>query len=382
MSAATSLTERIVVLGAGPSGLGIARQLKHVHGLEPLVVDRAEFPAASWRARYDGFRLNTCGYWSHLPGQRMPMRYGRWPRRDQLVEYFDDYVARQQVRLALGVEAVRVDRQRSHWQISTDREAITASAVVIATGHYHTPWWPSWPGRETYTGEILHAAQYRNSDPFAERDVLVVGAGNSATDIALQLGEGRARSVRLAVRTPPHLVPRSAGGVPIDAFSPAFTAMPVRFLDTAATVARRLWFGDLQNEGLPLPPRGIYTSLREDSQVPTIGNELVRRVKEGRIEVVAAVSSFDTSAVVLADGSSLHPDAVIAATGYSEGLEPLVGHLGVLDGKGRPQNNGVPGPTAGLWFAGYEEPLIGPLRAFRRQASRIAADIARHLASR
>jgi len=87
--------ERVVVVGAGPCGLGIAHQLKHEQGIDALVVGRADAPAAAWRNRYDGFRLNTCGFWSHLPGQRIPRRYGRWPKREDLVDYFDDYVRRQ-----------------------------------------------------------------------------------------------------------------------------------------------------------------------------------------------------------------------------------------------------------------------------------------------
>ena len=106
---AAGTDESVIIIGAGPSGLGIARELRHEHGVDALVLDRADAPAASWRARYDGFRLNTCGLWSHLPGQRIPRRYGRWPTRDQMVDYFDDYVRRQALRLALEVDVARID---------------------------------------------------------------------------------------------------------------------------------------------------------------------------------------------------------------------------------------------------------------------------------
>jgi len=117
----------------------------------------------------------------------------------------------------------------------------------------------------------------------------------------------------------------------------------------------------------------------EDRRIPTIGDELARNVAHGRIEVVASVRLFDGGGIVLADGTKIEPDVVIAATGYRRGLEPLVGHLGVLDGQGRPVSNGVPTATAGLWLAGYDEPLIGPMRSFRLQASAIARDIACYL---
>ena len=79
-----------VVIGAGPSGLAVARELEHKHGVNTLVVDRAAAPAISWRTRYDNFRLNTTGFLSHLPGQRIPLTAGRWPTREDMVRYFDN----------------------------------------------------------------------------------------------------------------------------------------------------------------------------------------------------------------------------------------------------------------------------------------------------
>lgn len=372
--------EQVVVVGAGPCGLAIAQRLRHDQGVDALVVDRADAPASTWRARYDGFRLNTCGFWSHLPGQRIPARYGRWPERDEMVDYFDDYVRRQEIRIAFGRNVSRIDREDGDWVLSADGEPIRCAAVVIATGNYHTPAYPAWDGMDTFTGELLHSAHYRNAWPFAGKDVLVVGAGNSATDIALQLSDNVAARVRMAVRTPPHLVPRAAVGIPVDAFSPAFGMLPVPVLNRAAAVMRRLWFGDLSDAGLPPPSQGIYTALLEDDQIPTLGDELVPRVRDGRIEIVAAVSAFDGDKVVLSDGSVIAPDAAIAATGYEHGLEPLVGHHDLLDEEGKPTVNGLPAAAPGLWFAGFDEPLIGPLQSFRLDSGPIARDIAAWLA--
>ncbi|MBO0679972.1 NAD(P)/FAD-dependent oxidoreductase [Mycolicibacterium sp. S2-37] len=367
-----------IIVGAGPCGLAIARQLRHQHQIDALVVDRAHTPASSWRARPDGFRLNTCGFWSHLPGQRIPARHGRWPGRDAMVGYFDDYVRRQGLRLQFGVTVVRLDRDDGRWLVTTEDGSAHARAVIVASGNYHTPALPPWPGMDGFTREILHSADYRNPWPFAGRDVLVVGTGNSATDIAVQL-TGVAARVRLSVRTPPHLVPRSTAGLPIDAATPALRRLPVAVLDRAAAVMQRVWFGDLSPAGLPAPDKGIYSALLQDGHVPTIGDELVARIKDGRIAVVPAVESFDAGDIILADESRITADAVIAATGYHHGLEPLVGHLGVLDEHGHPSVNGLPSAATGLWFAGYDEPLIGPLRSYRLQAGPVAADVARYL---
>ena len=369
------------MVGAGPCGMAVARQLGHDRGIDALVLDRADAPASSWRRLYDGFRLNTSGFWSHLPGQRIPRRYGRWPSREDMVSYFDDYVVRQGLRLDLGVEVRRLDRAADTWQVTVDDQTLSAAAVVVATGNYHTPMLPRWPGVEEFTGTVLHSADYQNALSYRGLDVLVVGSGNSGTDIALQLGNGTAARVRMAVRTPPHLVPRAVAGVPVDAFTGAFSHLPVPVLDGAAAVMQRLWFGDLSVRGLPAPRRGIYTALLEDSQIPTLADELVPKIKDGSIEIVAAVESFDGDDVVLTDGTTVRPDVVIAATGYRRGLESLVGHLGVLDDDGEPLVNGTPSAAPGLWFAGYDEPLVGPLRSFRNLATRVADDVAAYLAT-
>src|ERR1700745_799368 len=92
----------VVVIGAGPSGLAGARELAHNPGILPLVIDTPAAPAVAWRTRYDDFRLNTSGFLSHLPGQRIPLNAGRWPTKEDMVRYFDSYVRQQNITLRLA----------------------------------------------------------------------------------------------------------------------------------------------------------------------------------------------------------------------------------------------------------------------------------------
>ena len=371
------MREQVVVLGAGPGGLSVAAMLRR-RGLDPLVVDRADAVGASWRGHYDRLHLHTARQLSQLPGLRMPRRYGRYVARADVVDHLESYADHHRLRTLLGTEVRRVDRQGGRWVVSTGDDDLEAGHVVVATGPNHTPELPDWPGRDGFTGELVHASAYRNPSPYAGRDVLVVGAGNTGAEIAVDLVEGGARSVRLAVRTPPNIVRREVGGLPSQAVSMLVRHVPPPVVDRLIRVVQRATVPDLANLGLPRPDDGVYTRIVRDDAIPIIDVGLVDAVRRRQVEVVGAVVAFDGADVVLADGARVAPDAVVVAAGYRNGLEPLVGHLGVLDDRGRPRVRGGRTDLAapGLWFTGYTNPISGNFRELAIDARRIARAIA------
>ena len=138
-----------------------------------------------------------------------------------------------------------------------------------------------------------------------------------------------ARRVRISIRTPPHIVPRNIGPLPIQALTIAIWRLPLRLTDPMIALTQRLLIGDLSRYGLASPREGAFTRhTRQPDYIPLLDVGFVRELKRGRIQVVAAVEEVDGPRVQLADGSVIEPEAVIAATGYERGLEPLVGHLG------------------------------------------------------
>lgn len=365
---------RCLIVGAGPGGLASAAMLERA-GFDTLVVERGDGVAAKWKAAYDRLHINTSTLFSYLPGAHFPARVGRWPSRDQLVAYYERYAREHGLAVQPNTTVQRVERAGTGWRLITDRGDLDAPVVVVATGKDRTPTMPDWPGRETFDGELLHTAHYRNAAPYRGRDALVVGSGNSALDVCLDLAGGGARSVRLSVRRPPHITRRSVLGVPSDVFSVLSSRLPDPVVDEGARRLRRASIGDLSAYGLPEPRDGLATRLRRTGMIPTIDpGQFVPAVKAGRIDVVAAVESFDRSAVVLEGGRRLSVDVVIAATGYRQDLEPLVGHLGVLDGRGRPEViGGATCPQApGLYFIGFGDTLAGNLRQLRLDAQAIA----------
>jgi putative flavoprotein involved in K+ transport len=370
-----------VVIGAGPAGLAVARELEHRHGIETLVIDRALAPAISWRTRYDNFRLNTTGFLSHLPGQRIPVTAGRWPTREDMVRYFDTYVRRQNITLELGCEVNGVYRAGRDWRIDTSSGEIRTRAIVLATGNYRTPTIPPWPGLSRFKGELVHSGSFSNAWPFRDRDVLVVGAGNSAADIAVQLANNGARRIWLAVRTPPHLVRRALGPMPSDIFLELFARVPASKIDPIIELSERLMWGDLSAYGFNQPPLGLKATVEQTGRIPTLADELIKAVRAGHVEVVAAVEAVEPDRVILADGTCIPPAVIIAATGFSVDLDGLVGHLGVLDDRGKPRGGFASHIGDGMFAIGYGIPPNGPLRAIRLAATPLAGEIAAHLAA-
>jgi putative flavoprotein involved in K+ transport len=368
-----------IVLGAGAAGLAAAVTLRDA-GVDAVVLERSDKVAASWRSRYDGLRLNTTGWMSTQPGYRATRkRYGEFPSRDQWIEYLENYSEHHKIEVLFGTEVQRVWSEDGGWRLETELEELATRFVVVATGFDHDPDTPDWPGRDGFTGDLIHSAEYRNPEPYRDRDVLVVGPGTTGSEVAYLLARGGAGRVRVACRTPPDLMPRKILGASINISGILLNHVPLRVADQASWLSQRIIFGDLEPYGLPRAPHGLATTLSQKQQAPAYDSGFVSFLKAGRIEIVPAVAGFDGRDVLLADKTRIQPEAVIAATGYRRGLERLVGHLGVLDDDGIPLVcGGHEHPTApGLFFTGYRIDLSGQLRLMRPDARAIARAVRR-----
>ncbi|WP_285105268.1 NAD(P)/FAD-dependent oxidoreductase [Promicromonospora sp. MEB111] len=366
----------VSVIGAGPAGLSAAAALK-ARGADVTVLEKSEHVGNAWRHHYDRLHLHTTRGLSRLPGLAIPREYGRWVARDDVVRYLEAYATHHDLRVEHGVEVTHLDRPVAdagadrRWTITTTDGTRTADAVVVATGYNHTPHVPDWPGQDAFTGEVVHASRYRNSAPYAGRHVLVAGVGNTGAEIAQDLAENGAASVHLAVRTPPHIVPRNQGPWAAQYTGVLVRHLPDRLVDAVGVAVRRAGVPDLSDLGLPIPDVGIATRVAQGS-VPLQDIGIVAAVQAGTVRVVRAVERFDGGEVVLADGARLTPDVVLAATGYRRALEPVVGHLGVLGDRGKPlATNGRPA-APGLYFTGFTNPISGMFLEMAADARRIA----------
>lgn len=375
------MSQTVYVIGAGPAGLAAAAALR-ARGVDVTVLEKSPHVGNTWRHHYDRLHLHTTRGLSKLPGLPIPREFGRWVARDDVVRYLEAYAVHHDLRIEHGVEVTRLDRADGVWTVTTadgdqaSNGTRTADAVVVATGYNHTPHLPDWPGQDGFTGQVVHASHYRNPAPYAGKAVLVVGVGNTGAEIAQDLAENGAASVHLAVRTPPHIVPRNQGPWAAQYTGVLIRYLPTAFVDGLAVLVRKANFPDLSHVGLPIPEVGLTTRAAQGS-VPVQDIGLVAAVRSGAVRVVPAIERFDGGEVVLTDGARLAPDVVLAATGYRRALEPMVGHLGVLEDNGKPIATLGRPAARGLYFTGFTNPISGMLLEMAADARRIASNVTR-----
>jgi putative flavoprotein involved in K+ transport len=385
----TQLNGRVdaYVIGGGPGGLATAAAMKQ-RGLHGVVLERSDGVGSSWRSHYDRLHLHTPRELSGLPGLPIPREMGRWVSRDDVVRYLELYARHHDLDVRTGAEVRRIDRAPADstrdswgdaWAVTlADGSTLAAPYAVVATGFNHTPREPDVPGLRDWPGEVVLARQYRNGSPYAGKDVLVVGTGNTGTELAVDLVEHGAARVRLAVRTIPHILRRNTGPYASQYTGIAVRHLPPALVDRAATVVERLQTPDLTAYGLPRPDTGLLTRVQRDNAIPVQDAGIIDAIRARSVEPVAALAAVDGRDVVLADGTRLRPDVLVLATGYAQGLEPMLGHLGVLDPSGRPLARGghtAPG-APGLWFTGFTNPISGMLREMAIDARKIALAMA------
>ncbi len=360
-----------IIVGAGPAGLAAAAALK-ARRRDAIIFEKSAVVGSVWRRHYDRLHLHTDRARSGLPGLAMPIAYGRYPSRLQVVEYLEAYATKFALKPVFNTSVDAIRRDRGRWRAEVGAEIFVAPIVVVATGLADFPHTPSWPGIKDFVGTILHSSLYRNPAPFAGKRVLVVGYGNSGAEIALDLSEA-AVDVTLAVRSPVNVIPRELFGRPILAWGLAGRLLPARMADKINAPMLRLAIGSIEKLGLKRSAKGPLQSIEEDGRVPLIDIGTLKAIREGRIKLRGNVVSFTRESVVFAQSPAERFDAVILATGFRPDLRPLLPDAkDVLSATGAPLVSGAPTAEPGLFFCGAVPSALGQLRQIGIDATRIA----------
>lgn len=374
----TVVDERVVVIGAGPAGLAAAAALEQ-EGVTPLILERGPGVATSWRSRHDHLRLNTHRMLSHQPERRLPRRLGPYPDRDGYIAYLEGCATG--MRLQTNTIVERIDRHVDGWTLvggASGHGDLTTRHVVVATGPDLCPVMPSWRGQETFSGELLHAGQFRNVADVRGRSVLVVGPGNSGVDLLNYLvADAAVGELWLSARSGMNIVPMRVLGIPAHPVAVLGRYLPSTVQDLNIRVLQRVFLGDLPRYGYPRAELGALARVNKDNVTAAVDNGFVAALKRGRVTMRPGVDHIDGLDVHFTDGTTCRPDVVICATGYRPGLESLVGHLVDLDHIGMPPFTGAGADPRlpGLWFFGLNRSIYGNMHIRRRESRQLAQAI-------
>ncbi|WP_327367986.1 flavin-containing monooxygenase [Streptomyces sp. NBC_01217] len=345
----------VAVIGGGQSGLAAAYALRS-RGLTPVVLEASDQTAGSWPCYYDSLTLFSPARYSSLPGLPFGGDGDRYPRRDEVVEYLLRYADHLDADIRTG-HRVRQVRSADHGFALTleNGSELAARGVIAATGGFGYPNLPTLPGLDTYTGQLLHVKDYRSPEAFTAQRVVVVGAGNSAIQVATELAS-RA-SVTLASRA------------------------PVKWFKQRPLGGRDLHFW-LRITGLDIAPLGRF--MPDPPTMAVIDDGRYRgALDSGRPERRSLFTAIEGAKVTWEDGVSESIDAIILATGYRPDLEYLA-PLGALDEDGCPRHrDGTSLTHPGLGFVGLEwqrSLSSASLRGVGRDADRVARRLTKHLA--
>ena len=364
-----------LIVGAGPAGLAVAACLKQ-RGVPFILLEQGERVGRAWHDHYDRLHLHTSRGMSGLPGYPMPRSYPRYPSRDQVTAYLADYAAHFGLEPHFNQRLVRAEHMDNRWIAHTDDQRYTANALVLATGYTRRPNVPTWPGRDQYTGQLLHSSEYRHGQPFAGQDVLVVGFGNSGGEIAVDLFEHGARP-SIAVRSPVNVIPRDTLGISSLQWNLLLSRLPGRLGDLVAAPLVYAGVGNVYKHGLTRNKVGPIEQIKTQEQVPLIDVGTVKLIKRGDLLVYPGIERFTPGGVVFTDGRQRDFAAVVLATGYRPDVGELIPQAGetVAPG-GVPVASGRELGLPGLYACGFTISRTGMLREIGIEARRIAEAIA------
>ena len=343
--------DTVCVIGAGGSGLAAVKNLREQRfGVD--CYERETGVGGAWNWRHDrspvyaSTHLISSRPFTQFPDFPMPDDWPDYPHHSRLLAYFERYADHFGLRehIWFGTEVVRVEPAEDpaggppRWDV-TIRGArggaprtMRYAAVVVANGHNWSPKLPRYDGLDDYRGTVLHAGQYKDGTQLRGKKVLVVGAGNTGCDIAVEAAQQAAKCWH-STRRGYWYAPKYALGRPVDQVNDQLLALrlPLKLRQWIFKRTMKLTVGDLTRFGLPAPDHRPYETH------PIVNSQLVYYVGHGGIEPVPDVKRFDRNEVELADGHVIEPDLVIMATGYLPRFEFLAPELLAVDQEGRPR---------------------------------------------
>ncbi|KAL3827872.1 hypothetical protein ACJIZ3_016674 [Penstemon smallii] len=340
-----------IIVGAGPSGLATAAYFEHLK-IPYTLLEREDCFASIWtKYSYDRVHLHLPKQFCELPLMPIPASFPTYLSRKEFIHYLNDYVSHFKITPIYGrlVERAWYDEAVGKWKVKAirdgDRDQVVAVQehwacrfLVVATGETCDATIPAdIEGLDSFVGKVLHSTKYKNGEEFKDKNVLVVGSGNSGTEIALDLANYGAKT-SILVRSPIHILSRRMTYMALVLLK----YLPVEWVDFMVTIMSKAVFGDLTNYGIQRPKEdGPFTMKIKYGKYPVIDVGTFHKIKSGEIQVLpAGIKSIRGDTVAFEDGKEYSFDAIVFATGFKRSTkEWLKGDDYLLNDDGLPKPN-------------------------------------------
>jgi hypothetical protein len=389
MTSAPTPASRVCIIGAGSSGITAAQVLAS-RGIAFDCFEMGSGVGGNWRyendngvsSAYRSLHINTSRHAMEYAAYPMPEDLPDYPSHWQIAAYFDDFVDHFGLRdqITFRTEVTKVSprtpgagggydvtlRSRDH---AREAETRHYDHVIVANGHHWNPRWPepSFPGSESFPGTQLHAHYYRTPDVFAGKRVVVLGIGNSATDIAVESSRV-AQATYLAMRRGAHVLPKYLFGMPTDHLTSSPLARgPFLVQKLGMKAMLRIAVGKMTDYGLPEPDHDVLEAH------PTVSDDLLTRLGHGDLSVKPNIDRFEGSKVFFVDGSAVEADVVVYCTGYQVSFPFLDDTVVRAEDNHVDLYRRVVSPDhPGLYFVGLIQPLGAVMPLAEAQAAWVA----------
>jgi indole-3-pyruvate monooxygenase len=365
----------VLIIGASISGLASAASLEK-RGIAYSIIEKQQQVAPTWRNHYDRLHLHTSKKLSGLPYKSFGASIPLYPSRQQVVEYLTDYQQEVAIQPDFNTEAKSVRKVGDYWYTETSQNHTYKSKyVIVATGPFGKPKPVRFKGMETFPGKILHSYGYKTGKDFKGQKVLVVGFGNSACEIAIDLFEQGA-TPSMSVRSAVNVVPRDIFGIPILQLALFMNFLPAKLADKLNAPLIRLLVGDITRLGLKKLPYGPLEQIENHGSVPLLDIGTIDHIRKGHITVRGDIDCIRQRRVYFSDGSQDNFDAIVAGIGYYRDYADIidVAHTRFDDLKTSVDKQKYFGKD-GLYFCGFWISPTGQIREIARDAQKIAEDI-------
>jgi dimethylaniline monooxygenase (N-oxide forming) len=311
----------VCIIGAGSSGIAAAKALKE-NGISFDCFEKGSQIGGNWRfnndngmsSAYRSLHINTNRMIMAYSDYPMPADYPMFPHHSHIIQYFDDYVNHFNIRsdIQFNTEVLDVSRNSDgSFTVTTNNQVAEYQNVIVANGHHWNPRYPEPVFKGEFTGEVIHSHFYRENEQVRGKNVLVVGIGNSAVDIACEAARTYSGKVVISTRSGANIVPNWLWSIPFDSLaSPLTSKLPLALQRVFLSTALRLARGKQEDFGVPKPKRPLL------SEHPTLSQDLLNLAGRGLIKFKPNIQEFKGKTVVFEDGTEQDFDMIVYATGY------------------------------------------------------------------